>query len=93
MGEMPSRTSLEDLLNNQPMIDEINSLVSSEKDITWGENMVMVVLRSQDEIRRAQLLELRPVGTTLVIMRKDSKGNSVHSDEVIKKALQVIKGN
>lgn len=92
MGELPSKVSLEDLLSNKPLVDEINNLSSSDKDVTWGENMVMLVLRSQDEVRKAQLLQLNPVGTTLVIMRKDGNGNPVHDDETIRKAIQVIKG-
>ncbi|MBP9781196.1 hypothetical protein KBC89_00920 [Candidatus Woesebacteria bacterium] len=93
MGEISKTTRLEDLLNSDTFLNEINDAPLSEKDVTWSDKIVVVVLRTKEEIRRAQLLELNPVGTTLVILRKNSHGTTIHTDEVIRRALQIIKGN
>lgn len=73
------------------ILNEVNELATSNTDVTWGERMVVVVLRSQKEIDNAKELGLRPIGTTLTLLRFNSKNEPVYSDEQIINFLAQIK--
>lgn len=92
MGERQSRITLQDILVDQHLTDELMSLEINEKDVTWGERFVVVCLRSDEEVRTAQSLQLNPIGDLVTFIRTDRDGKTIDSDEDIKKVIRIIKG-
>lgn len=83
----------EDLVIGEQQLEEIEEIAGSENDVTWTTSAVTIVLRSKEEMNRAMRLGFLFLGSTLVILRTDSSGIPVNSDDTIRQCIRAIKNS